>query len=269
MTLAVRKLCGSWFIKLSFGEKRYITFLSPKNVDVSLYRLHARPWTHPGQVVSSQSTRTSAPRSLISNLNDSFQEIRLRRSIFKDPAAPNPALVCWNFKKAQRAQTLGCLSPHCLLNHWGTIGLSMHEKVLSASTLQRALKKNHSTSDQVWLRWIRLQEDECTSASFEGASVSQWSDSLQHTNIIPAPLFQRASLLYPSSLPHIPMSHAHCFVFVGIGSPLLGAGGQSWPLLTTPPPLQPPLIMLCLHLWLKENVSLSKQIVFQLCSVIL
>lgn len=62
--------------------------------------------------------------------------------VCKGPAVPNPALVHWNFKKAQTARALGCLSSHCLLNHWRAIGLSMHEKVLSTSTLQKALKKN-------------------------------------------------------------------------------------------------------------------------------
>ncbi len=62
-------------------------------------------------------------------------------SVCKGSAAPNPALVYWNFKKAQRAWALGCLSPHCLLNHWRAIGLSMHEKVLSTSTLEKAFKK--------------------------------------------------------------------------------------------------------------------------------
>lgn len=61
--------------------------------------------------------------------------------VSKSPALPNPSSVHWNFKKAQTARALGCLSSHCLLNHWRAIGLSMHEKVLSAGTLQNALKK--------------------------------------------------------------------------------------------------------------------------------
>lgn len=65
------------------------------------------------------------------------------------PTAPTPASVYWNFKKTQRVWALGCLSPRCSLNHWGTFGLSMHEKVLSTSTLEKAFKKKtiqHPTS---------------------------------------------------------------------------------------------------------------------------
>ena len=57
----------------------------------------------------------------------------------------------------------------------------MHEKVLSTCTLEKAFKerekKKHSTSKQERVRWMCLQEYECTSVSSEGASVSQWSDS--------------------------------------------------------------------------------------------
>ena len=41
----------------------------------------------------------------------------------------------------KRAWALGCLSPRCMLNHWRAIGLSLHEKVLSTSTLEKTFKK--------------------------------------------------------------------------------------------------------------------------------
>lgn len=56
----------------------------------------------------------------------------------------------------------------------------MHEKVLSASTLDGAFKEEggkKKTSNQGWLHGICLQECECTCAGFKGACVSQWSDS--------------------------------------------------------------------------------------------
>lgn len=79
-----------------------------------------------------------------------------------------------NVNRAQRAPALACLSPHCLLNHWATIGLWVHEEVLSAGTLEKAFKK---TFNQVWLQRIHLQECKYTSASVQGASVSPRSKS--------------------------------------------------------------------------------------------
>lgn len=48
-----------------------------------------------------------------------------------------------NFNRARRVPALGCHSPPCLLNHWGTVGLWMHEEVLSAGTLEKAFKKKN------------------------------------------------------------------------------------------------------------------------------
>lgn len=115
------------------------------------------------------------------------------------------------FNRAQRVLALGCLSPPCLLNHWGTIGLWMHEEVLSAGTLEKAFKK---TFNQVWLQQIHLQECKYTSASIRGASVSAWSKSSCQLKAYSSQIrFQRHSCYCINPLfvlkPHISHSHSH------------------------------------------------------------
>lgn len=107
-------------------KKSYITTLLPKN-KIKSTPLHvvSQPGTHGGQVGGPPSAQTSAPSALISNLNDfeisdeffwgGAREGSSRggedcECLQRASAVPNPASVCWNFKKAQRAQDPGCLS---------------------------------------------------------------------------------------------------------------------------------------------------------------
>lgn len=155
------------------NEKCYLTIFLPKKSSLLVFvvpaglAMNACTYSAVGKL--SHSSQPLMSGSLISSRilwiqgrlsGDQVGQVKIA-IVCSDHAAPNPALVYWYFKKAQRAEAPGCLSSHCLLNHWRDVGLSMHEKVLSTSTLKKASKmKKRSTSKQ--LHWMCPHEPECT-----------------------------------------------------------------------------------------------------------
>lgn len=175
-----------------------------------------------------------------------------------------------NVNRAQRAPALGCLSPHCLLNHWGTIGLWMHEEVLSAGTLEKAFKKNIQPS-MTWA--FHLQECKYTSASVQDASVSPWSKSSCQRKAYSSQIwFQRCFCCCINPLFVLNLTYAHSCSYPPPHPSLWWEGGDAhgelaWPFKCSHAWLKPmvkvdpsaqPEKMFCLHLWLEGECELVR-----------
>lgn len=151
----------------------------------------------------------------------------------------------------------------------------MHEKVLSAATLEKAFKK---TFNQVWLQRIHLQECKYTSASVQGASVSPWSKSCcQHKAYSSQIWFQHRfcycinSLFVLNSIYSAPQlvfpllsgENVHVWRCTwGIGPNLHVLHAWLKQMARVDPSVQPGK-MLCLHLWLEVEREPFTSVSFQ------